>query len=487
MSRGKKILSFYDDEDFGGGGRAPRKPPDRFKVTLTTHSGGDVGVHRLGVNALAYSDQEGVLYSGGRDGCIRQWDVQGAGAPGRCRQLFQGHNDWVTGVVSTADGRNMVSCSHDTSLKVWHANSFQPGNGEEGAIKLCRPICSMVHHTDYVKGIAYSPASGQVASVGLDGNLFVWDLGGGGNSTFPSFSVTEEIDDGHKNSIYAVAISADGNMVVTGGTEETVRVWDLRQRGGARRKRNNSSTAAVELEGHKGTIRCVSFVEGNGNLCLSGGSDCTLNAWDIRMGTSLFSAKCHDDSLWAMAVDGRGQSVFTGSRGGGCPHRPWDRGQRTRRLRERSDPLPPAQELAEDPALGVDRGLVHPGREGHPGGQAGREDPRRGRDRQAPGPGKPNGSRDDGQHGPAERVHMERDDREDHKGLPEAGGRRLSTDRGDPRVRPGAGGRGRSRQEEAKEAFLETARPPTEMVQRFLLVREPVHPAGRTGMLQVCT
>ena len=319
MSRGKKILSFYDDEDFGGGGRAPRKPPDRFKVTLTTHSGGDVGVHRLGVNALAYSDQEGVLYSGGRDGCIRQWDVQGAGAPGRCRQLFQGHNDWVTGVVSTADGRNMVSCSHDTSLKVWHANSFQPGNGEEGAIKLCRPICSMVHHTDYVKGIAYSPASGQVASVGLDGNLFVWDLGGGGNSTFPSFSVTEEIDDGHKNSIYAVAISADGNMVVTGGTEETVRVWDLRQRGGARRKRNNSSTAAVELEGHKGTIRCVSFVEGNGNLCLSGGSDCTLNAWDIRMGTSLFSAKCHDDSLWAMAVDGRGQSVFTGSRGGGLP------------------------------------------------------------------------------------------------------------------------------------------------------------------------
>ena len=74
------------------------------------------------------------------------------------RQMMRGHTGWVRGVVHLPDGRRIITCSLDGSLRLWEIESgTQIGNdwrdgGEEG-----------------VWSIASSPNSKTVASGSSDG------------------------------------------------------------------------------------------------------------------------------------------------------------------------------------------------------------------------------------------------------------------------------------------------------------------------------
>ena len=66
-----------------------------------------------------------------------------------------------------------------------------------------------------------------------------------------------------------VAVSADGRTAVSGGTDGTVRVWDL------------AGTAAPRvLTGHTGAVRAVA-VSADGRTAVSGGEDGTVRVWDL--------------------------------------------------------------------------------------------------------------------------------------------------------------------------------------------------------------
>ncbi len=71
------------------------------------------------VTALAVSPDGRMAFFGGPDGTIHACDV----ATGGIRYRLAGHHDRVTSLATTADGRRLVSTSHDASALLWDLQS----------------------------------------------------------------------------------------------------------------------------------------------------------------------------------------------------------------------------------------------------------------------------------------------------------------------------------------------------------------------------
>ena len=86
---------------------------------------------------------------------------------------------------------------------------------------------------------------------------------------------TEKIYSGHSDAIYAVAISPDGKLAVSGGAEKTVRLWDIQ-----------SGKTLQVFAAHTDTITTVAFSP-DGRYVATGSKDRTTRLWNITTGQNV--------------------------------------------------------------------------------------------------------------------------------------------------------------------------------------------------------
>ena len=143
--------------------------------------------HRSAVNALQYDSATQRLYTAGRDSIIRIWNCSNRRDP--FLLSMEHHTDWVNDVVLCCNGRNLISASSDTTVKVWNAHKG-----------FC--MSTLRTHKDYVKALAYAKDKEQVASAGLDKTIFLWDVQTLTALTASNNTVTTSSLNGNKDSIY---------------------------------------------------------------------------------------------------------------------------------------------------------------------------------------------------------------------------------------------------------------------------------------------
>lgn len=119
--------------------------------------------HKRGVNALQLDHNNGRLFSCGRDAIIRIHNSNASNMDTSYLQSLEHHNDWVNDIVLCCGGRNLISASCDTTVKVWNAHKG-----------FC--MSTLRTHRDYVQALAYAKDREQVASAGLDKQIFLWDV-----------------------------------------------------------------------------------------------------------------------------------------------------------------------------------------------------------------------------------------------------------------------------------------------------------------------
>ncbi|KAI3516967.1 hypothetical protein L1887_16159 [Cichorium endivia] len=301
----------------------PRKEK-RFTYVLND---ADDTKHSAGVNCLAVlkpskPDNSSYLFTGSRDGTLKRWTLTDEDAT--CSATYESHVDWVNDAVLVG-GNTLVSCSSDTTVKTW--DSFSNGT------------CTRTfrQHTDYVTCLAAAERNSNiVASGGLGGEVFIWDLeaalapvtksseaadedrpggtNGSGNlrtiSSSNSISLQTNVPQGyvpisakgHKESVYALAMNDTGTLLVSGGTEKAVRVWDSR-----------SGSKMMKLRGHTDNIRAL-ILDSTGRFCLSGSSDSMIRLWDLGQQRCVHSYAVHTDSVWALASNSTFSHVYSGGR-----------------------------------------------------------------------------------------------------------------------------------------------------------------------------
>src|SRR5437660_12433307 len=70
------------------------------------------------VYTVAWSADGSLLASGGFDGRIRLWQIQGT-QPAMCVQTLAGHTNWVLGLAFAPNGTQLASGSLDQTVKLW--------------------------------------------------------------------------------------------------------------------------------------------------------------------------------------------------------------------------------------------------------------------------------------------------------------------------------------------------------------------------------
>ncbi|XP_038679200.1 protein FIZZY-RELATED 2-like [Tripterygium wilfordii] len=202
--------------------------------------------HRSRVGALAWSSN--LLSSGSRDRSILQRDIR---TQDDFVSKLSGHKSEVCGLKWSYDNRELASGGNDNRLFVWNQHSTQP------LLKYCE-------HTAAVKAIAWSPhLHGLLASGGgtADRCIHFWNTttnthlscmdtgsqvcnlvwsknvnelvsthGYSQNQIivwrYPSMSKLATLT-GHTYRVLYLAISPDGQTIVTGAGDETLRFWNV--------------------------------------------------------------------------------------------------------------------------------------------------------------------------------------------------------------------------------------------------------------------
>ncbi|KAF7317915.1 hypothetical protein MKEN_00879600 [Mycena kentingensis (nom. inval.)] len=127
----------------------------------------------------------------------------------------------------------------------------------------------------------WGQANALVVSGGCDKVLRVWDV----RSGYPIHILS-----GHTSTIRCLKMLHNRPIAVTGSRDSTLRVWDV-QRGRMLRI----------MSGHTGSVRCLDVC---GNKAVSGSYDATCRVWNVDTGECLFSLTGHFHQIYSVAFDG---------------------------------------------------------------------------------------------------------------------------------------------------------------------------------------
>ncbi|OYD95714.1 hypothetical protein CDG76_12335 [Nostoc sp. 'Peltigera membranacea cyanobiont' 210A] len=148
-------------------------------------------------------------------------------------------------------------------------------------------------HEYYVRSVAISSNGQTIVSGNRNGTVRLWNRQG--------FPLTEPLR-GHENDVSSVAISSDGQMIVSSGSDGTVRLWN-----------HQGLPLAEPLHGHSGVVTSVA-ISGDGQTIVSGGEDSTVRLWN-RQGQSE-PLHGHRGVVTSVAISGDGQTIVSGGRDG---------------------------------------------------------------------------------------------------------------------------------------------------------------------------
>lgn len=185
-----------------------------------------------GVTSVAISPNGQLVAAGSLDTVVRIWDVN----TGTLVERLRGHRDSVYSVAFTPDGRGLVSGSLDKTLKYWDVsglltsgrarkesnagNSQATSNGgplvRKEADKTSQCTMNFTGHKDYVLSVAVSHDGQWVVSGSKDRGVQFWDA---------HSAVVQCMLQGHKNSVISIDLSPSGNVLATGSGDWQARIW----------------------------------------------------------------------------------------------------------------------------------------------------------------------------------------------------------------------------------------------------------------------
>ncbi|SJX65854.1 related to F-box/WD40 repeat protein 7 [Sporisorium reilianum f. sp. reilianum] len=136
--------------------------------------------------------------------------------------------------------------------------------------------------------MGYGNADAIVVSGGCDRDVRVWDLRTG---------ECKHVLRGHTSTVRCLKVLDGKPIAVSGSRDSTLRVWNV-----------ETGEHVHLLAGHQHSVRCIEVA---GNKVASGSYDGTCRVWDLDTGRCLHTLRGHIHYIYAVAFDGK--RVATGS------------------------------------------------------------------------------------------------------------------------------------------------------------------------------
>lgn len=199
------------------------------------------------------------------------WDM----ATGERLRKLEGHTGGISG-LNIVNGF-LASQSYDKTSKIWNIDT-----GE------CIYVGDKVTK-DIVKATS---ADKKIFICGMNGNINVYDK---------VIDFHYELV-GHSGKITSLAISPDVKTIVSGSSDNTIKIWDVKER-----------KCLHTLVGHTSDITSVA-ISPNSKFIVSGSRDDTIKIWDIENGKCLHTLTGHAGTVTSVTISPDGKTIISGSR-----------------------------------------------------------------------------------------------------------------------------------------------------------------------------
>jgi len=161
----------------------------------------------------------------------------------------QGHLDSMNSLVYSPDGQKIVTTSDDGKVKVWDVKSG-----------FC--IVTFTEHTSGVTACEFAKKGSVLFTASLDGSIRAWDLIRYRN--FRTFTAPSRL------SFSSLAVDPSGEVICAGSPDSfDIHVWSVQ-----------TGQLLDQLSGHEGPVSALGFAA-DGNHLVSGSWDHTVRIWSI--------------------------------------------------------------------------------------------------------------------------------------------------------------------------------------------------------------
>jgi WD40 repeat protein len=151
---------------------------------------------------------------------------------------------------------------------------------------------TLTGHEHDVRSLALSADGQTLVSGSKDKTIKIWDM----RTKQLRHTLTEHID-----WVTSLALSADGQTLVSGSSDKTIKIWDMRTR-----------QLRHTLTGHTGSAWSLAL-SADGQTLVSGSGDKTIKIWDMRTGQLRRTLTGHGDYVDSLALSADGQTLVSGS------------------------------------------------------------------------------------------------------------------------------------------------------------------------------
>ena len=220
--------------------------------------------HAGAVRVAEVSPDGAYVLTGGADGIARLWALpRHAAVEQDARQVaVLDHGSAITAAAFSADGTRIATAG-DRLVKLWDAQTHQQ--------------LAAFEHPDAVSAVAFAGTSRLVTAV--SGVAYVWDI------THGVAREARELD----NPVSAIALA--GGVLAAGTSDDLVTVW-------------RPGEPSRQLRGHTGRVLAVAL-SADGATLVSGGEDRQPIVWDVATGKERCRLREHVGAIRAIAIAGR--------------------------------------------------------------------------------------------------------------------------------------------------------------------------------------
>ncbi|HOM65627.1 MAG TPA: protein kinase [Ignavibacteriales bacterium] len=257
--------------------------------------------HIDGVLSIDISKNGRKFASGSLDESIILWDIQLVEYV-----KTKGHNDVVRQVIFYPKGEALVSCSRDSSIKIWEAKTgllkksiwehkgditsididknckFLISGAADGTIKIFdldngKIIRNIIEHTGIVSKLKVFNNNDNFLSVSNDKSIIIRNITPG--NTLSNVKTN--------SAITCVDINLDDTLIVIGNLDQTIKIMDL-----------NKKTIIKTFTGHNKAVSDVKFT--SDDKIISCSYDKNIFVWDIRFSDPILKLTAHKDIISAI-------------------------------------------------------------------------------------------------------------------------------------------------------------------------------------------
>ncbi|BAY20217.1 WD-40 repeat protein (plasmid) [Anabaenopsis circularis NIES-21] len=233
--------------------------------------------HENFVTSVSFSRDGKTLASGSYDKTIKLWDLE----TGQFRTL-KGHNAAVTSVSFSPNGKTLASGSDDGTIKLWNLET-----GKE--------IPTHMEHDSSVTSVSFSPNGKTLASGSDGGTIKLWDLKTGQFRTLKAYDI--------HSAVTSVSFSPNGKTLASLSNDGTIKLWNVE---------TAKAILTPKRQGNDIHDMSMSFSP-DGKTLAYGSEDKTIKLWNLETGKEIPTLMKHDGPVQSVSFSPDGKTLAASS------------------------------------------------------------------------------------------------------------------------------------------------------------------------------